>query len=120
MWNNFSPQEVCTLILAVETGDQMNIVNAVGLIFCLGGIIFHVLHKSIIASRRNSMSELDEDLFSSEGGPKQSDNGSDLRVPLLAESSVRFTPGNIYSTDESDEDSSNVLFNILQRRDNPQ
>jgi hypothetical protein len=119
MWNNFSPQEVCTLILAVQTGDQMNAVNAVGLFFCLGGIIFHVLHKSVIASRRNSMSELDEDLFSSKGGLKQSDKSSDLRVPLLAESSVRFTPGNNYSTDESDEDSSNVLFSILQRRDNP-
>jgi solute carrier family 35 protein C2 len=111
-------KEVCTLILAVETGDHLNIVNAVGLFVCLGGIIFHVVHKSIIASRRNSMAELDEDLSSSERGLKQSDSSSDLRVPLLAESSVRFTPGNIYSTDESDEDSSNVLFNILQRRDN--
>lgn len=111
-------KEVCTLILAVETGDQMNIINAIGLFFCLGGIIFHVLHKSAIANRRSSMAELDEDLFSSEGDPTQS-NSSDLRVPLLAESSVRFTSGNIYSTDESDEDSSNVLFNILQRRDNP-
>jgi len=119
MWNNFSPQEVCTLILAVETGDHLNMVNAVGLFVCLGGIIFHVVHKSIIASRRSSMSELDEDLFSNERGPKQSDSSSDLRVPLLAESSVRFTPGNIYSTDESDEDPSNVLFNILQRRDVP-
>jgi hypothetical protein len=119
MCNNFSPQEVCALILTIETGDQINIVSAVGLFFCLGGILFHVLHKSIIASRRNIMSELDEDLFSSEGRPKQSDSSSDLRVPLLAESSVRFTPGNIYSTDESDEDSSNILFNILQRRDNP-
>jgi hypothetical protein len=119
MWHNFSPQEVCTLILAVETGDRMNVVNAVGLFFCLGGIVFHVLHKSFIASRRSSMSEMDEVLFSSEEGPKQSDSSSDLRVPLLAESSVRFTKGNIYSTDESDEDSSNILFNILQRRDNP-
>jgi hypothetical protein len=110
---------VCTLILAVETGDQINAVNAVGLFFCLGGIIFHVLHKSVISSRRNSMSELDEDLFSSKGGLKQSDSSLDLQVPLLAESSVRFTPSNIYSTDESDEDSSNVLFSILQRRDNP-
>jgi hypothetical protein len=119
MWNNFSPQEVCTLILAVGTGDQMNTVNAVGLFFCLGGIIFHVLYKSVIASRRSSMSDLDEGLFMNEGGPKQSGNSSDLQVPLLAESSVRFTSGNIYSTDESDEDSSNILFNILQRRDNP-
>lgn len=109
---------MCTLVLAVETGDQMNVINAVGLLFCLGGIVFHVLHKSVIASRSSSRTELDGDLFSSEGDPKQS-NSSDLRVPLLAESSVGLTSGNIYSTDESDEDSSNVLFNILQRRDNP-
>lgn len=115
----FSWQEVCTLVLAVETGDQMNLINVVGLFFCLGGIIFHVLHKATIASRRSNMDELDEDSFNSEGDPKQLDNSSDLRVPLLAESSVIFRPGNINSTDESDEDSSNVLFNILQRRDNP-
>jgi hypothetical protein len=111
---------VCTLILAVETGDQMNLINVVGLFFCLGGIIFHVLHKSAVASRRSNVNEFDGDSFNSEGDAKQSDSASDLRVPLLADSSVMFMSGNIYSTDESDEDSSNVLFNILQRRDNPQ
>lgn len=111
-------KEVCTLILAVETGDRMNLINVVGLFFCLGGIIFHVLHKSTIASRRSDVNEFDGDLFNTEGDAKQSDNGLDLRVPLLADSSVMFMSGNIYSTDESDEDSSNVLFNILQRRDN--
>jgi hypothetical protein len=77
------------------------------------------LHKSTIASRRSDVNEFDGDLFNTDGDAKQSDNGSDLRVPLLAYSSVMFTSGNIYSTDESDEDSSNDLFNILQRRDNP-
>lgn len=110
---------MCTLILAVETGDHMNFINIVGLLFCLGGIIFHVLHKATIVGRRSNMDELDEDSFNSEGDPKPLDNSSDLRVPLLAESSVIFRSGNINSSDESDEDSSNVLFNILQRRDNP-
>jgi hypothetical protein len=117
---NLSSQEVCTLILAVETGDHMNLINVVGLFFCLGGIIFHVLHKSTVASRRSDVNEFDGDLFTTEADAKQSDNGSDLTVPLLADSSVIFMSGKIYSTDESDEDSSNVLFNILQRRDNPQ
>jgi hypothetical protein len=115
----FPPQEVCTLILAVETGDRINIINAVGLFFCLGGIAFHVLHKSVIASRRGTMTDLDKGLFNSEGDPKQSGGRSDLRVPLLADSPVGSMSDNIYSTDESDDDSSNVLFNILQRRDNP-
>jgi len=110
---------VCTLILAVETGDRMNLINVVGLIFCLGGITFHVLHKATTASRRSNMDEFDDDTYNREGDPKQSDNSSDVRVPLLAESSVMFMSGNINSTDESDEDSSNVLFNILQRKDNP-
>lgn len=113
---HFYSQEVCTLILAVETGDHMNLINVVGLCFCLGGITFHVLHKATIASRRCNT---DEFSFNSEGDPKQSDDSSDLRVPLLAEPSVMFMSGNFNSTDESDEDSSNVLFNILQRRDNP-
>lgn len=117
-YDNLSSQEVCTLILAVETGDRMNLINVMGLFFCLGGIIFHVLHKSTIASRRSNVNEFDGNLFNTEGDAKQSDNGLDLRVPLLADSSVMFMSGNIYSTDESDEDSSNVLFNILQRRDN--
>ncbi|XP_069701737.1 solute carrier family 35 member C2 [Periplaneta americana] len=104
-------KEVCTLILAVEAGDRMNFINVVGLLCCLGGIACHVVHKAVVAGRRSNM---DDSLNS-----KLADSSSDLRVPLLGDSSVMFMAGSINSTDESDEDTSNVLFDIMQRRDNP-
>ncbi|PSN57901.1 hypothetical protein C0J52_00210 [Blattella germanica] len=107
-------KEICTLVLAVETGDQMNAINVVGLFCCLGGTLCHVLHKAAVANSSRSDEQL-QDSLNDDGKTHQ----SDARVPLLADSAVMFTSGSINTTDESDEDSSNVLFNILQRRDNP-
>lgn len=47
----FILQEICTLVLAVEwNGDQISEINIFGLLFCLGGISFHVALKAIAAS----------------------------------------------------------------------
>jgi hypothetical protein len=99
------------LILAVKMGDHMNMINVIGLFFCLGGIVFHVVHKASIINRKSSEVTQED--------REQVLNNSDQRVPLLADSAVMFKVGEIHSSDDSDEDSSNVLFNILQRRDNP-
>lgn len=39
-------QEICLLILAVEVnGDQMSVINMLGLVMCLAGIACHIVHK---------------------------------------------------------------------------
>nr|XP_029729557.1 solute carrier family 35 member C2-like [Aedes albopictus] len=39
-------KEICQLVLAVELyGDQLSLINVLGLVMCLGGICCHVVHK---------------------------------------------------------------------------
>ena len=46
--SSFTFQEVCTLYLAATVnGDQMNLVNGIGLIVCLLGITLHVVLKAV-------------------------------------------------------------------------
>ncbi|KAK9499879.1 hypothetical protein O3M35_002829 [Rhynocoris fuscipes] len=90
-------KEVCTLVLAYEwNGDQMSKLNFVGLLFCMGGIICHVLLKTTKAAKTNST------LL----------NSTSLSKPLLDEA----------SDDEDDEhggenSSTEVLFSVLHSRD---
>ncbi|CAG2058826.1 unnamed protein product [Timema podura] len=91
-------KEVFTLILAVEwTGDKISVVNLVGLLVCLGGIIVHVVKKLINTNK--------------DGRGDGTKTSFEMKTPLMADEAV-FSSG-----DETDNNSSNVLFNILQRRD---
>lgn len=93
-------QETCTLVLAYEwNGDKMTVVNFVGLLICLGGIVSHVIYKA---------KQVDYNRF------KRANN----------DSSATFVPILNYSSDEDsanfDEDSATeVLFNILQIGEKP-
>ena len=41
-------QEICTLYLAAKVnGDQMNLVNGLGLVVALAGIALHVILKAV-------------------------------------------------------------------------
>lgn len=102
-------KEVCTLVLAVEwTGDQISEINALGLLMCLGGISLHVALKAISANDNiPDLSENDQEISSSSG---------ELRVPLLAEESS--FSNHIMLDDSDSDDNSDVLFSVLQRRDN--
>lgn len=91
-------QEVVTLVLAVEwAGDQMSKTNVFGLVLCLGGIIVHGACRAVQASHieREEFHELHS-------------------VPLL------LTNGDLQdeSSEDTDDDSTTVLFSILQRREN--
>ncbi|KAL0279805.1 UNVERIFIED_CONTAM: hypothetical protein PYX00_001284 [Menopon gallinae] len=105
-------KEVCTLVLAVEwTGDQISEINALGLLLCLGGISLHILNKAITASGNIRDSSSRDQEISVVGGER-----SELHMPLLAEESS-FSSQMILDDSDSDENS-NVLFSVLQRRDN--
>ncbi|XP_068084108.1 solute carrier family 35 member C2 [Anabrus simplex] len=113
-------KEVITLVLAVEwAGDQMSFQKLIGLILCLGGISFHSFRKALATRQANLQSTLDVQSINSIEKLKLQSAGSEVRVPLLGgdlrESSAKFLPYQLSSSEgESDEDSSNILFNILQ------
>nr|CAD7409861.1 unnamed protein product [Timema poppensis] len=89
-------KEVFTLVLAVEwTGDKISVVNLIGLLVCLGGIIVHVVQK---LTRTNK-----------DGRGDGTKTNFEMKTPLIADAHS--------SGDETDDDSSNVLFSILQQRD---
>nr|CAD7575486.1 unnamed protein product [Timema californicum] len=89
-------KEVFTLVLAVEwTGDKISVVNLIGLLVCLGGIIVHVVNKLTNTNK--------------DGTGEGTKTNFEMRTPLIADAHS--------SGQESDDDSSTVLFSILQRRD---
>lgn len=91
------------------TGDQISEINALGLLMCLGGISLHVALKAMAANDNiPDLSGNDQEISSS---------GGELRVPLLAEESS-FSNHIILDDSDDSDDNSDVLFSVLQRRDN--
>ncbi|XP_054275905.1 solute carrier family 35 member C2 [Macrosteles quadrilineatus] len=91
-------KEVCTLILAVEwNGDQLTLINCVGLLFCLGGIICHVVNKAISSAAQHKPTT--------------------LHKPLL-DQAAQFLAEDTSSEDESrqEDSSTEVLFSVLNSR----
>ncbi|KAK6627516.1 hypothetical protein RUM44_009994 [Polyplax serrata] len=104
-------KEVCTLVLAVEwNGDQISEVNVIGLLLCLGGITFHIILKAIATSDITRVPENDQEISFIAG------EGQELTTPLLAEEESSFS--NMIFDDTDSDNNSEVLFSVLQRRDN--
>lgn len=112
------------MILAVEwKGDQMSGLNFIGLLMCLCGIIIHTIQK--ILSNRNKIAEnLELQVNSLSSNNLKNEDGIDTNLPLLTQKSTSLT--NLlnaeFSSDEDDtfkhgENSTQVLSNILQRRE---
>lgn len=103
-------KEICQLVLAVElNGDQLSVMNILGLIMCLMGICSHVIHKfSIYSKNRTEVSvQFDKNV---EQANIQNHTGQ--RMPLLDDL------GNSESDDSHDnQNSSEVIFDVLKRRD---
>ncbi|KAK0088573.1 hypothetical protein PV325_011493 [Microctonus aethiopoides] len=117
-------KEITTLVLAYEfEGDQMNLLNFIGLLLCLGGIILHVTQK-ILTNKKQMVEHLELNTNSITTNGSSVDDGLETNVPLLTERSTSLTNllNSNFSTDEEDndrdkDDTSEVLFNILQRRE---
>lgn len=135
-------QDIFQLVLAVEyNGDQLSLVNALGLVVCLAGICCHVVHKYSTLSRLQDLNSYDEstDLHLNEASINGSANvhagsassiinssnindyalnttkkHSSLTVPLLETDSDDDDDG---SPNSNKENSSDVIFDILKRRD---
>ncbi|RVE43953.1 hypothetical protein evm_011385 [Chilo suppressalis] len=117
-------KEMFILVLAVEvSGDQLSAVNVAGLALCLLGIVSHIVHNVlVIRAVAGSMRALD----SSELAPASKRSGAlstaheegEHSRPLLdTQPSRAWTPTPTQS-DDSDLDHAQVIYQVLQRRDN--
>lgn len=112
-------QEIIQLVLAVEiNNDQMTGMNILGLVMCLGGICCHLIHKYSLIIKNDVQIEEDEVAESFPRNVVTSGNGTvkslGQRVPLL-DSQLLET-----DTDEensNEQNSSEVIFDVLKRRD---
>lgn len=120
----FSLQELCTVVLAVEfKGDELSGLNAIGLLVCLGGITLHVIQKILMHKKQMTENlELHSNSITSNSSTFEDTGGTN--VPLLTEKSTSLTNllSSNFSTDDEDdskdkETNSDVLFDILQRRE---
>lgn len=89
------------ILIAVAYGDEMSVINVIGLIICMSGVILHVLHKIRTTSTRlnRPLLEIEPDI-------------SDLKESLI--DSKQFE---ISSESEDEQSDSQVLFSILNARD---
>ncbi|KAG7197655.1 hypothetical protein KM043_016476 [Ampulex compressa] len=118
-------KEICILILAFEwKGERMSGVNFIGLLLCLSGIVFHIVQK-VFSSKHESKESLELQQNSDVYEGFKSEESGDLNLPLLSQKSTSLT--NLltaeFSTDDeevepkNDESPSQILSNILQRRE---
>lgn len=120
-------------------GDQLSLINALGLVVCLAGICCHVVHKYSTLTKLQELNAYDEssDLHLNEAslsnngagatGQASSSNINDynfststtkkhssLTVPLLEETD---SDDDDTSPNGNKDNSSDVIFDILKRRD---
>ncbi|ALC43904.1 CG14971 [Drosophila busckii] len=124
-------KDICQLALAVALkGDQLSPINLVGLAVCLAGIGCHVMHKYSSMSQLNKQQQvlqLDNDqedaaaeydfskgnTHSGIGQSNAMGKHATLTVPLLEETDSEDESGN----DANKQNSSDVIFDVLKRRD---
>ncbi|XP_038216661.1 solute carrier family 35 member C2 isoform X1 [Zerene cesonia] len=107
-------KELCILVLAVEvSGDQLSPINVVGLVLCLTGITGHIIHKVLfIKAVAGSVRALEDDDFVKIGRTRAPKAKDERHEPLLDDQKW-----DDIASDDSDIDSSVVIYEILQRRD---
>lgn len=116
------PKDICMVILAIEWyGDQISGINFIGLLICLGGIVLHVVQK-VLASKSKTIENMELQAKSAMCNNSKIEDGVDMNLPLLTQKSTSLT--NLLNADfsseddnEFDENSSQILSDILQRRE---
>uniref|UniRef100_A0A0K8TQP9 Putative solute carrier family 35 member c2 n=1 Tax=Tabanus bromius TaxID=304241 RepID=A0A0K8TQP9_TABBR len=113
-------KDIFQLVLAVEfNGDQIALINVLGLALCLGGICCHVIHKYTMFTKAKN-----EDIsFSADRDIRQSDASTNVKyrkhsaqnVPLLESADLNNSDSEL--SHEDNPNSSEVLFDVLKRRD---
>lgn len=119
-----------TLTLGVKiNGDQITVINFIGLLVCFGGIAFHIYYKFSSGYNLNTEetiidlhdlsddSENDNSFKRMKLVSKTTPNHQDQHLPLLTNSTSSDFIVQNFSDEETDEDS--VLFDIVNRRMNP-
>lgn len=132
-------QEIFVLILAVElNGDQMSALNILGLVMCMSGISFHVFHKFCISKPANfnkipnisdttlmiSSKPYEHHQSASMGNSNGIVNKQNIRLdyfsaqktPLL-DSTDDALHSDSDDTQNNDQNASEVIFDVLKRRD---
>lgn len=104
---------MCILVLAVEvSGDQLSPINVVGLVVCLMGITGHILHKVLVIKRvAGTVRVLEDDDFVTISRTRVLALKDERSEPLLNEQKWQ------EASDESDNDSNLIIYEIMQRRD---
>ncbi|XP_017071480.1 solute carrier family 35 member C2 [Drosophila eugracilis] len=120
-------KDICQLALAVTLKkDQLSVINYIGLVICLAGIVCHLLHKytSMKETQRQQKDlESDNDQDQSTGEYKFNEGSaiagvhvkshSTLTVPLLEQTDSEDESGH----DPNKQNASDVIFDVLKRRD---
>ncbi|KAH8300371.1 hypothetical protein KR018_000010 [Drosophila ironensis] len=120
-------KDICQLALAVTLKkDHLSPINVVGLVVCLAGIVCHLLHKYSSmqeAQKHQQALDFDNDNDESSGEYKFNDGStavgvhvkshSTLTVPLLEQTDSEDETGN----DPNKQNASDVIFDVLKRRD---
>ncbi|XP_020717684.1 solute carrier family 35 member C2 [Ceratitis capitata] len=131
-------KDICQLALGVElNGDQLSLINVFGLVVCLAGICMHLLHKYLTLTRTEELDMGDDDgdfhFTESNISPTTNGNGhqtgfnagasgnaltnvmqkkhSSQTVPLLEQSDSDD------SNNDNEQSASDVIFDVLKRRD---
>ncbi|XP_053955392.1 solute carrier family 35 member C2 [Anastrepha ludens] len=131
-------KDICQLSLGVEiNGDQLNLINVFGLIVCLAGICMHLLHKYLTFTKMEAlnMDEEDGDLHfnetsispvingnSHESGGNSIAGGNVITAVLQKKHSSQTVPlleqsDSDDSNNDNEQSASDVIFDVLKRRD---
>ncbi|XP_011204645.2 solute carrier family 35 member C2 [Bactrocera dorsalis] len=131
-------KDICQLALGVElNGDQLSLINVLGLIVCLAGICMHLLHKYLTLTKMESleMGEEESDLRfnettissntnnnSHQTGGNAGAGGNVLSAVLQKKHSSQTIPlleqsDSDDSNNDNEQSASDVIFDVLKRRD---
>lgn len=129
-------KEMCILVLAVEVGgDQISLINVLGLVICLLGLTGHTMHKLYIINKNShtNISWTSDNLANIEQNEKLNQidhvdqvirrnpnniSKQDFSKPLLDYLDGKDSWSNEGSESDSEDDSNRVIFDVVQRRDN--